>query len=142
MMAITIKKVVTESFTRPVARHIHEDLNEAIAHIARKYGIELSSGNLRFSSGEFKCSIKGATLGRASEQKSNADKSSFDDYVMLQAHFKGLPDIGSTFKVPGGHEYEILGGKFSRRKYPIDIKDLTSERAMRCTASWVISNCK
>lgn len=107
-----MKKVT--SFNRQNIRQINSEIESALASIAKKYGVELSVGNTRFTSSNFSTKIEVATIA-SNGTVMTKEALDFNRYRSL----KGIQlNLGDSFQ-RNGKTYTVVGYKPRSHKYPV-----------------------
>tara|TARA_B110000259_G_C13969031_1_gene383930 strand:- start:383 stop:790 length:408 start_codon:yes stop_codon:yes gene_type:complete len=106
-------------FDRQSLRALRVDLDSAMASIASKYGIELSAGNISFTSETATIKVDAGIIGSNGRAVTKEAKA-FDQYKRLV----GLGDlnIGDSVNVQG-KQYTITGYKPRSKKSPVCIEN-------------------
>ena len=106
-------------FDRTSLRALRVDLDSAMATIASKYGIELSAGNISFTSETATIKVDAGIIGSNGRAVTKEAKA-FDQYKRLV----GLGDlnIGDSVNVQG-KQYTITGYKPRSKKSPVCIEN-------------------
>lgn len=102
----------TESFTHSNLDGIQSDIDAALAEVAKKYGIQLDTGSIRFSDNQFTTKITAKT-----GDGSNAARDTWNLYC-----FRGglkATDFGKTFTSTSGNEFKIVGWNPKGKKYNV-----------------------
>ena len=106
-------------FDRQSLRALRVDLDSAMASIASKYGIELSAGNISFTSETATIKVAAGIIGSNGRAVTKEAKA-FDQYKRLV----GLSDlnVGDSVNVQG-KQYTITGYKPRSKKSPVCIEN-------------------
>ena len=106
-------------FDRQSLRALRVDLDSAMATIASKYGIELSAGNISFTSETATIKVAAGIIGSNGRAVTKEAKA-FDQYKRLV----GLGDlnVGDSVNVQG-KQYTITGYKPRSKKSPVCIEN-------------------
>lgn len=106
-------------FDRQSLRALRVDLDSAMASIASKYGIELSAGNISFTSETATIKVAAGIIGSNGRAVTKEAKA-FDQYKRLV----GLGDlnVGDSVNVQG-KQYTITGYKPRSKKSPVCIEN-------------------
>ena len=103
-----------QKFDRPTVKALRNDLDQALAQVAKQYGIEISTGNISFSGDNCSIKVTAAVIGESGMVMSK-EATDFARY----AQFK-LPGVslGDQFTY-GGKTYTITGWKARASKNPV-----------------------
>lgn len=106
-------------FDRQSLRALRVDLDSAMASIASKYGIELSAGNISFTSETATIKVAAGIIG-SNGRAATPEAKAFDQYKRLV----GLGDlnVGDSVNVQG-KQYTITGYKPRSKKSPVCIEN-------------------
>jgi hypothetical protein len=106
-------------FDRQSLRALRVDLDSAMASIASKYGIELSAGNISFTSETATIKVAAGIIG-SNGRVATPEAKAFDQYKRLV----GLGDlnVGDSVNVQG-KQYTITGYKPRSKKSPVCIEN-------------------
>jgi hypothetical protein len=111
-------------FTRSTVRQLRDDLNGALANIAKTFGVEFDLGSATFQSNQVRFRLEVNSI--------SADGTAYDQEVedfKRYAPSIGLQptDLGKIF--PHGRKMmKIVGFKASSRAYPITVEDQNGKR--------------
>jgi hypothetical protein len=123
---------VIKMFDRNIAKQIGDESRAALAAIAKKYGVAITSVGGKYGDDNFKMAVQWRLADPAAVQ--DADKANFDRYCnlfdMTPAHF------GAKFVVRGV-DYRVCGLAMNRRKFPIKGKAVVGGKVMLFTESVV-----
>lgn len=86
-------------FNKPALEKVRADIEQALASVAAKHGIQLTLGNIRFSMDRFTAKIEGQAQGALSREEENYDR---------HRERLGLPPRG-TEVTSGKKPYTITG---------------------------------
>ncbi|MGY8867524.1 MAG: hypothetical protein ACKVJK_18135, partial [Methylophagaceae bacterium] len=106
-------------FDRQSLRALRVDLDSAMATIASKYGIELSAGNISFTSETATIKVAAGIIG-SNGRAATPEAKAFDQYKRLV----GLSNlnVGDSVNVQG-KQYTITGYKPRSKKSPVCIEN-------------------
>lgn len=103
-----------QQFDRQSLRALRVDLDQAMATIASKYGIELSAGNISFTSETATIKVAAGVIKNGTVVTKEAKD--FDRYKGLVG--LGSLNVGDTIQLQG-KEYTIAGYKPRSKKSPV-----------------------
>lgn len=103
-----------QQFDRQSLRALRVDLDQAMATIASKYGIELSAGNISFTSETATIKVAAGVIKNGTVVTKEAKD--FDRYKGLVG--LGSLNVGDTIQLQG-KEYTISGYKPRSKKSPV-----------------------
>jgi hypothetical protein len=104
-----------KTFDRAAVRTLRDDINEALAAVAKKHGISLSTGNVSFNARNANIKLVAAIIDESGVAQT-PEKTAFRAYA---PHYGLSPDdFGKTFRA-AGKTYEIVGLKPKSHQYPI-----------------------
>jgi len=104
------------SFDRQTLRSLRTDLDSAMAAIASKYGIQLSAGNISFTSETATIKVQAGIIKNGAVM--TAEAKAFDQYKRLVG--LGAFNVGDSINIQG-KQYTITGYKPRSRKSPVCI---------------------
>lgn len=107
-----MKKVT--SFDRQNIREINNEIETALALIAKKYGVEVNVGNTRFTSNNFTTKVEVATVTSSGTVMTKEAQ----DFNRYQSYKGILLNLGDSFQ-RNGKTYTIIGYKPRSHQYPI-----------------------
>lgn len=113
-------------FTKSVLKAMRQDIDAALAVVAKKHGITLSIGNISFDANSFRTTLsaKGSEDTNENEQVeflANAGKIGLDNKA-----------YGAIFS-SNGSDFEIVGVVPRRRKYPISARKVSNGGSFKFT---------
>ena len=111
---------MTTTFDGTNLPHIRNDINEALATVAAKYGITLELGNMRYSEGQFTTKL----TATAAETKSDAARVNWETHAIRFGLENSM--FGKRFSA-SGKTLEICGIKPRNRKYPVLARSTNGE---------------
>lgn len=126
-----------KEFTRQNLITLQQEIDAALATVAKKNGIVLSMGNIKFSGEEFHAKLEAAVTSTNSAGLSMAEmkmKKELEDYGRLY----GLTgkEYGKTF-FSNGRTYKVVGLKTSHPKFPIIGQDVKTGKQFKFTEAVV-----
>lgn len=106
-------------FDKVNLKTVREDINSALAEVAKKHGIELEIGNISFDALSFRTTLKASVKDGTADSSLPGTAEMRTDFKRFASIF-GLSesDLGKTFK-QGRKEYTIVGMKPRKRTAPI-----------------------
>lgn len=116
-----------DRFTKENLRQLRSRLDPVLAEIGKEFGINLTSGNISFSVGEFTLKVK----GMATSAEAQADR---QESHRRMASIMGLDPalLGKVF-THKGHQVKIVGFDPRKPKFPVICDDLTTGKSMKYT---------
>ena len=110
-------------FDRQSLRALRVDLDSAMASIASKYGIELSAGNISFTSETATIKVDAGIIG-SNGRAATPEAKAFDQYKGLV----GLSsfNVGDSVNIQG-KQYTITGYKPRSKKSPVCIENVKGQ---------------
>lgn len=115
---------------KQMLEQFRKDFQEAVKGLESKYGMVISLGRITYGYDEF--------VGKL-EAKSGDDK----DEVMKREFEQNCASVGLDPEDYGqvftqqGKEYKIIGLDLSKRKYPVIVKEVLTDKTVRCTVNYV-----
>lgn len=126
-----------KEFTKQNLKTLRQEIDAALATVAKKNGIALSMGNIRFSGEEFHAKLEAVVTS------TNASGLSLSETKMKKA----LEDFGSLYGVTGkeygktffsnGRTYKLVGLKPSHPKFPFIGQDVNTGKQFKFTEAIV-----
>lgn len=118
------------NITKANIKSIRNDLDSALAEVGKKYGLVISTGNIRYSATELRTKLTAAVVSGDSKVVSISPKD-----AVMEADFNrnksrwGLNNVnvGQTVMY-GGTAYKLIGSKASRPKYPLVVEGVRGGR--------------
>jgi hypothetical protein len=119
------------AFDKPTIRLLRSDLDAALKAVGEKFGINLQTGNARFTSDNVTFKVE-ASLTLQDGTAVPKEASEFVRYAKLLG--LAAEDLGRTFGF-NGSTYKIVGAKTTSRKYPILAKNLSNGKTFKFVAA-------
>tara|TARA_R110001592_G_scaffold77485_1_gene233137 strand:+ start:6325 stop:6720 length:396 start_codon:yes stop_codon:yes gene_type:complete len=124
-----------QNFQRQTVKNLRSEIENALAEISSRYGIDVNVGNARFSNTnvDFKLTLnvlgEGGTVITAEGKAFERVKNSYGF---------GHLSVGDSIKIDGSY-YTVTGFNSRRRSYPISFVD-NSGRSFKCSIKCLIDN--
>ena len=117
------------SITKTNIKSIRNDLDSALAKVGKKYGLAISTGNIRFNASELRTKITASVVDSSSVAVGvdPADAALVSDFNRNKARWGVTKNIGDTVTY-GGSSYKLVGSKSSRPKYPLVVEGVQGGR--------------
>ena len=121
---------MSNQFTNELLKEFRDDFTEAVKGLEKKYGVEISLGSIRYQSTSFEAKL--------SVLKGVGDKSPGQVQFEKNAFMYGLKndDFGKVFTVKGA-QYQIVSIDTKKRKYPLVVKDVNTQKEYGMTVDTV-----
>ena len=120
-------------FDRTSLRALRVDLDSAMATIASKYGIELSAGNISFTSETATIKVAAGIIG-SNGRAVTPEAKAFDQYKGLVG--LGALNVGDTIDLQGDM-YTISGYKPRSKKSPVVVTKVSNGASYKVSVDMV-----
>ena len=120
-------------FDRTSLRALRVDLDSAMATIASKYGIELSAGNISFTSETATIKVAAGIIG-SNGRAVTPEAKAFDQYKGLVG--LGALNVGDTIVIQGA-DYTISGYKPRSKKSPVVVNKVSNGSSYKVSVDMV-----
>jgi len=120
-------------FDRTSLRALRVDLDSAMATIASKYGIELSAGNISFTSETATIKVAAGIIG-SNGRAVTPEAKAFDQYKSLVG--LGALNVGDTIDLQGDM-YTISGYKPRSKKSPVVVTKVSNGSSYKVSVDMV-----
>ena len=118
---------------RPFLDKARTHIDKALAAVGKELGVNIKTGNCRYSSSTFTFKLEGCLIG----DDGNAVTKEAESFTMLASSYGLKPeDLHKEFK-NGGDTYQIVGLKYRARKFPIQAKRLSDGTVYKFPADTV-----
>ena len=118
---------------RPFLDKARTHIDKALAAVGKELGVNIKTGNCRYSSSTFTFKLEGIDLG----EDGKAVSKGASDFVMLATSFGLKPeDLGKEF-VSRGETFKITGLNLKAKKYPIQAEMLSNGKNYKFPADTV-----
>jgi hypothetical protein len=98
---------------------IRKEMEEAMATIGAKHGLEFSIGNIRYNETSFRTSLEVKEVGTKSVKEQKLEMAY---EVFAKVH--GLPKLNSVIRAQDGKLLKIIGWNTRAPKYPVKAEGL------------------
>ena len=115
--------------TKEMLRSLREDVNEALAPVAKKYGITLTMGRTSYLDQSFTSKLEGQVLGGQSRAEV--------EYETYQSLY-GLPNLNESIMIEG-EEFITTGFKNRAKKNKVMVKRLRDNKGFVCSTDVVVA---
>ena len=118
------------NFDKPSIKAIRIAMDEALAKVSKEYGIQISTGNARFTGHEVTFKVKANVISKDGITKTK-EAQAWDLYASSQG--LGHLSVGDSVELQG-KSFTIKGYNTRARKSPINIEDHNG-RGYKCSVS-------
>jgi hypothetical protein len=118
------------NFDKPSIKAIRIAMDEALAKVSKEYGIQISTGNARFTGHEVTFKVKANVISKDGITKTK-EAQAWDLYASSQG--LGHLSVGDSVELQG-KSFTIKGYNTRARKSPINIED-SNGRGYKCSVS-------
>ena len=121
------------NFDKPSIKAIRIAMDEALAKVSKEYGIQISTGNARFTGHEVTFKVKANVISKDGITKTK-EAQAWDLYASSQG--LGHLSVGDSVELQG-KSFTIKGYNTRARKSPINIED-SNGRGYKCSVSMLL----
>ena len=121
------------NFDKPSIKAIRIAMDEALAKVSKEYGIQISTGNARFTGHEVTFKVKANVISKDGITKTK-EAQAWDLYASSQG--LGHLSVGDSVELQG-KSFTIKGYNTRARKSPINIEDHNG-RGYKCSVSMLL----
>jgi hypothetical protein len=124
---MVVRRKQTMTITRDLIKKLRNDIDAALVQVGKANGVSIRAGNASFDDATVKYQLKVTALSSDGTVVDTARR----DYELLAAHY-GLKKewLDQTFRTLQG-TFKISGLKLSRRKFPVDAKDIRNGKTYK-----------